>query len=272
MDKKWWISYPFTENSYKKFIIGPFSLWFETRINRALIAYDIAKDALADQVEIIDNPDEYITHKENLFRSTWNDYQEISLKPRIADRSIIANFDIPFKLPSNERVSIYISSPVWIDLYTDNNLILSTPSYSPSDTWFGPSNELGELAYSTKVNCRFSLDDVPFRPHRVVTKVEIFNKSSHAVTLLNLRLPTSYLSIFESKQNRLFTEKINYTFQNKEPKIQINFNKTPEIDLKGLKKITPAKLEFDKKFFKKTFQYFFKQGDNHGSGPIDYDI
>lgn len=260
---KWWKHYKINSPVTHEWKIGPFTLWLKAENQIAHWGFDRKNDPLDNEFLKSISEKDISTFKNN-FRTNWIS-NEIKFIPQSPDRAIIAHFRTPHKLLPREKIILFISSPLWLKLEMNNSYILDEALYMPSDTWFGSSMN-GELAYATKVNCQFSLKDMPIRPHRVISMIEIENTTSELVTLHHLKLPIQFLNIYEASNDLLFTEKVIYKLQNREPKISVKFSENIGLDFNKLVKVGSARKKFDHKFFKKTFEYFFKLGDFHGVG------
>ena len=116
----------------------------------------------------------------------------------------------PVHIPPGQEITFFVSSPLWLrlELPEGNSLLEEFPIRRPSDTWFGPSTQVGELCYASETNCLLSLDELPARPHRAFTPVVISNKGDDMMLLERLNLPVPYLSLYEA-DGRLWTQTVN---------------------------------------------------------------
>ena len=133
-----------------------------------------------------------------------------SLMPALADRSVVSRPDKPFHLPSGEATTLYMSSPAWVRIMEGltPRLLAELPCAVPSDTWVGSSTRHGEVCYASRTLGRLRLEDVPLRPHRIVTPVTIDNRAADSLRIERVNLPTTHLSLFRSKQGFLWTEAV----------------------------------------------------------------
>ena len=77
-----------------------------------------------------------------------------------------------------------------------------------SDTWFGSSTRVGEVAYSLNTYARSSHESFPHRAYRAVTPVVLRNEFDQQLALDRMNLPVPYLSLFGTPDHELWTERI----------------------------------------------------------------
>jgi hypothetical protein len=116
----------------------------------------------------------------------------------------------PLLIPPRESLTVYISTPVWVELTCGEPavVLLDQPTFRPTDTWFGPSPMKGELCYATRTAARLTLDNVPLRPHRVISVVEISNTARSVLAVENLKIPAIHQSVFATPGGDLWTEAV----------------------------------------------------------------
>lgn len=133
------------------------------------------------------------------------------LVPRLADRSVVARPEIPFHLLPGEEIRLYLSTAIWIQLEVGEppRRLLETPTFRPSDTWFGPSTREGELCYASRTSARINLDRMLRHPGRAITSVLLRNRAQDNLLLERISLPVPALSLFHDAEGSLWTEAIN---------------------------------------------------------------
>ena len=136
------------------------------------------------------------------------DAAELTLRPRVADRTVVALPRTPLWVLPGERAKVYVSSPLWVDFAVGPppRPLRELPVKRLSDTWVGPSTTQGEVAYALKTHARISLDDVPKVHHRCVTPVEFANEGKDVLRVERMNLPIPYLSLYVSQEGHLWTE------------------------------------------------------------------
>lgn len=165
-----------------------------------------------------------------MFRNTHNEFQ---LMPRLADRSVVIKPVDPIYIPAGERGTLYISTPLWIAGFVENQRepIFDLPVIRPKDTWFGPDHRTGEMCYATAVDGRTDLNLLKPRAFRAVTPVEFHNTSSQQLRFDRMNVPVSALPLFYSEgTNRLWTSQIKVIHEGSDrpPRIRLE-NRTPPL-------------------------------------------
>jgi hypothetical protein len=99
---------------------------------------------------------------------------------------------------------------LWVSVSTEEpcHILIDMPIFRPSDTWFGPTNNDGELCYASRTFCRLRIEDVPFRPHRCVSAVKVRNLGDTDLPLERLKLPVNTLAVHIGDDNRLWTQDV----------------------------------------------------------------
>jgi hypothetical protein len=134
----------------------------------------------------------------------------LQLVPLTTDRPVIVRSSQPFQVPPGEETTIYVSTPLRIGFEAGRGKLrlLEEALFRPSDTWFGPSPREGELCYASTTAARLSLENLPIRPHRAVTVVQIRNRATTLLPLERIRLPMPQLSLYGSREGWLWTETV----------------------------------------------------------------
>lgn len=135
---------------------------------------------------------------------------KVRVVPRVPDRSLVARPSVPLNVLPGERLRIYVSFPVWVEIQVgERGLGLAEiPLKRLSDTWFGSSTLDGELAYALKTQARVRLDEVPRRAYRAITPIEIRNEGGDVLLTDRMSLPVPYLSVYAARNGLLWTEAV----------------------------------------------------------------
>jgi hypothetical protein len=209
----WWGSFTFPYEQGLQWRIGPLTLivchrdgeWHlghqrSDNFDDPDVTWEICR---ADELpDTLDNHSRYIFSK---------GVKELLVTPRLADRPVISRPRIPFNLTAGEEVTLYVSSPLWMELALDASPLIKLEEVSiqrPSDTWFGPSTLEGELCYASATHCRIKLDELPQRAHRAITPVLIRNQGATTLTVERLNLPAPLLSIYACADGQLWTPRV----------------------------------------------------------------
>jgi len=140
--------------------------------------------------------------------SIQHDDAHVTLQPALADRPVVARPEHAIYIPPGEDVTLYVSTPLWIQLQLGTAAKHEVPAFRPSDTWFGPSTREGELCYATRTTGRLQLNDVPLRPHRAVTPLLLQNRAADQLLLERVQIPVQHLALFASPDHGLWTQAV----------------------------------------------------------------
>jgi len=206
----WWGSFSLDSGKSRQWRIGPLTLIVRCLSKEWQIAYERTDDFDTSNVtwEIADTdllPEALDNNARYIFRETTGLF---TLKPLLADRPVISRPYTPFNLPAGEEVTLYVSSPLWVEFAarsSSRRVLNEIAIQRPSDTWFGPSTREGELCYASTTHCRLNLDELPQRPHRAVTPVLIRNQADTTLSLERLNLPAPLLPLYASSNGQLWT-------------------------------------------------------------------
>jgi hypothetical protein len=208
----WWGTFKLQEKEVRFWEIGPLLLGIERFSQEWHIASNSSgsREKFDIKVAMTDIPSylrEKLEFRRHVFKRTD---PSITLTPMLADRPQVTRAEVPFYLPPNEQVTIYVSSPVWVQVKANDNKIAidEIPTLRLSDTWYGPNTREGELCYSSSTFCRTNLDELTVKPHRIISPVIIQNNAKDSLLLDRLSLPMPYLSVFADENNNLWTEDI----------------------------------------------------------------
>lgn len=141
------------------------------------------------------------------------DSNQVTLTPLLADRPVVIRPNQPVFLLSGQTITLYLSTPVWlkIEIGSPPVLLKEFPVVRLSDTWFGPSTRVGELCYAGRTHAWIRLGDLPQRPHRAITPLEIRNDSSSPLPLEKISLPVPMLSLYGGDNGSLWTQRVSLT-------------------------------------------------------------
>lgn len=234
-DLKWWGELKFSLHQAHSWRLG--SLYF--RIIRHEKEWRIEHHRPASQHEsqqdwqILD-PDELFPAPIHFERYMFNQTHEtFFLMPRLADRSVVIKPVQPIYIPSGQKSTLYISTPLWICGFVQSQKepLFDFPILRPKDTWFGSDKMQGQLCYATPVDGSTDLNLLTPRAFRAVTPIQFFNDSHQQMRLERINVPVPSLPLFHSPETqRLWTSEIK-VFQDsidRPPRIRIE-SRTPDI-------------------------------------------
>ncbi len=136
----------------------------------------------------------------------------ISLKPKLADRSVIVRPYAPLTIPGQNMIQLYISTPLWLHLEFSAFAGIELPVQQLSETWMGSLAGDGELCYGSHTHARLERAQLLRLPFRALTPATIRNKGTENFTLERLSIPTTYLSLYEGEE-QLVTESLTFIME-----------------------------------------------------------
>ena len=186
-------------------------------------------------------------------------HNEIQIKPRLANKNIVAKPYMPLFLPSQQTVTIYISTPVWLAIYQNKQTrpLIELPTFKLSDTWFGPKPHIGELCYASLFSGRINLNSLPQRASRVITPVTITNNGSDNLKLEKISIPCDYLAIYVNSDNELWTPTLSIVRETDQNKTRISIDKTLHPKLHDAKRISEPRVSDQTRLLSKTIDMLF---------------
>lgn len=222
---RWWGSHALQPRTIAHWQLGALDLYIDTREDELRVAYSNKGDPLAETMSMeSDVPASQLDPK-----LEWSRYMlggtrgGLELRPILADRALVSRPTTATYLLSRERMSLFLSTPLWLQLYavdTRNGakndvatrpLLTELSMYRPSDTWFGPSMIEGEFCYASRTQARTHIEDIKFRPHRATTPVELRNQSATTLAFDRIKIPVTHLPLFANAQHQLWTPTIELT-------------------------------------------------------------
>lgn len=207
----WWGDFEITRDRPIQWTIGPLVLSLESLDFEWILNYrhDILGDEDYDRC-MVANLDTPLDPPFETERFVGSKRRAVKIVPALADRSVVSRPEVPFQLLPGESIEMFIGTPLWfrIEVPEKNIRIWEMPLSRPSDTWFGPSTQDGELCYATRTNARLRERDVPIRPFRAVTPVTLSNGASDAMLLERINLPVPLLSAYHTPHGNIWTNAI----------------------------------------------------------------
>jgi len=192
--------------------LGPLELQLERRDSEWRVAQVIDPDPLRGDVSVafpeagLSLDDERTTGR--FVAGEGSD--RFRFVPRLADSSVVIRPARAFSLLPGVRVSVYVSTMVWVALeLVPSGLILAEfPAGRVAQTWFGANTREGELCYLSRTSARLSLEGLAVRPARAVTRLWLRNTSRDAVSLERVLLPAPQLQLYLAPDGGLWTQSI----------------------------------------------------------------
>jgi len=204
----WWGTFEVPHGQARRWTIGPLTLWAARFAGEWRLARTSEGNggALAVERGIAVAVDELGTATSTVRYGVEGGGESLTLTPALADRPVVSRPDRPFVVSAGASVTLFLGTPLWLRVRDGGRDLTDEPIARPSDTWFGPPTEEGELCYASRTFCRLLLDEVPLMPHRATTAVTIRNQTSDPLMLERLKLPVTSLGLYVAGDGRLWTE------------------------------------------------------------------
>jgi hypothetical protein len=258
--RRWWGTHAIPLGSSGYWQLGPLKLWVRRGEREWQIARqrgdDPLEDALAVQVPSELEASDEASFTRHALRKTGED---VSLLPALPDRSLVVRPVAPFYLPSGEETTLFVSSPLWVQMQVQRPPIPleDEPIFRPSDTWFGPTTLAGELCYATTTGARLELEELPLRPHRAVSAVRIRNRARSELFLERLKLPTMNLSLFYSASGHLWTQALTLDREEDGEHASVQLENTPPANVGRTEIVAQPRQRVGKGFLLEAFGGLF---------------
>jgi hypothetical protein len=265
----WWGPVSLDVETGGRWNVGPSTLWLyrterEWRVLHRPSPTAETADPMADRSDVtaplpsdemsalLDTEDDTLHTSRYSFGETE---ARISLQPALADRSVVSRPEHPLYVPSDESVTLYLSTALWIQIVLpdSNRKLQEIPSFRMSDTWFGASTVDGEFCYATRTAGRLRLDRLPRRLHRAVTPLRIRNTASDPLALERVQLPVQHLALYATPTHQLWTQGVTMTHSAAEEGADVQIRSGPPADAEAAKRLQEPRETTKKSLFTSTF-------------------
>ncbi len=205
----WWQPQELAINACRHYRLGPLNIYLQRQSQQWLLAHEYSTEEVLQvpcHAEVSMIP-VHLTSQRYLINQSQASYQ---LLPRLMDRPVVVKTLQPVNLPPNEQTTLYISSPVTLSVMLKGpDLLLQNIAVQRlSDTWFGPSTQIGELCYADKTHARHAKTELSVRPHRAVTPVTVHNHSTQMLSIDKLSIPVPFLALYALPDGSLWTDPV----------------------------------------------------------------
>jgi len=257
----WWGEFSFSDGQALGWRIGPLNIHIQRLTREWRLDYQRCDAADNGAVNVerarpVDPTMKSDVQNRFVFRRTT---ASLWLMPSLADRSVVARPVSPFYVPPGEETVLFVSSPLWVQVSANYNrqLLESVPIVRPSDTWFGPSTREGELCYASTTHCRLTLEELPIRPHRAVTPVQIINRATESLLIERINLPVIYLSLYSAEPGQLWTDMVTITREALDENASLRLHKRPPPQAGEASLLCEPQLHADKGILSRAFNALF---------------
>lgn len=251
-----WDEYQIDQSATGHFKFGPLHLWITRFNNEWRLSNSSSHDPEDRTVEIEIPFAGNIPENLEVVRFGCKETgTHIRFSPALADRPVVIRPEMPFYLPPNEEVTIFVSTPLWLNLTVgaESTKLLSMPILRLSDSWFGVDPTEGELCYAARTKAKLRFEDLSLIQYRAVTKIILCNSSSQQMFLERIKVPVHNLSLYRSKENGLLTETITIVKDDDHVDMRMKLDKPTEAEFGGATKISMPREPLQKNIFLKVF-------------------
>jgi hypothetical protein len=208
----WNRSYPIAAGEPSFWQIGPLQLWACRLPGELRLASKQGEDSL-DETLIIEVPSDHCEPPEGAKVRRIGFQQPpdtLELVPALADRPVVVSCEDPLIVPPEEETTLFISTPLWLMVIPGGSsaALLDQSTHRPSDTWFGPTTMTGELCYATRTCLRIKLENLPARPGRAISVVQVKNQARTDLKLEKLRLPALEMATYVTGDGHFWTDSV----------------------------------------------------------------
>lgn len=206
----WWGRHAVAEGRCARWQVGPLTIWVQRLAIEWRIAFARASSKLPQSAVAVATATACLP-EENLAQYVFHHSPEaLRILPALADRPVVTRPVTPVHVLPGEEATVFVSTPLWlrIDVGEPWRRLLELAIERPSDTWFGPSTQQGELCYAVDTRCHLYRQEVAARPDRAITPVVIRNQGDDPMLVERLNLPVLYLALFEARNGNLWTQSV----------------------------------------------------------------
>ncbi len=175
----------------------------------------------------------------------------LSLLPRLADRPIVVRPYSPFTIPAHNKVTLYVTTPIWLSVNFAERVTREFPVQQLSDTWMGPKSNAGELCYGSHTHARLDEDMLLHLPYRALTPVTMHNKSGADFTLERLSIPAPHLALYHDGE-QLITQPLTITIDAEGRRGIVNIGKISDREV-----LSPARKNAERGILVSTWENLF---------------
>lgn len=202
----------------RRYDIGPISLLISRHPEEWRIRYEATGEALrglfsTESASLTDTfgPADVV---ERIAAHDNEELRQVRLRPIMADRYVSARPETPVTIAPGSRASMYMSMPVWLQVFRLPDVVplLEFPSFRPTDTWIGPSTGEGPLAYASQIRGHLDPDLLNPTRMRAVTKVTFRNSGQSPMRVTRIVIPAPALQLFcVTATGRLWSNELTIT-------------------------------------------------------------
>lgn len=257
----WWADFTFQSGMARCWQIASLQLWLQRLEHEWRLAFreepeNTALDIISNGEEVPGFPENEVTQERYLFRSTPKVLRVI---PALAPRPVVVRPVTPLRIPSEESVSLYVITPLWMQLQSgkQGKVFRELAVVRPSDTWFGANTREGELCYAARTPGQLDLAEVHPKQHQAITCVKIHNQSDDMLEFDRVNLPVTYLSLYNDTQNHLWTQNISLVRREEADLAELDIEESAPAHIHDARRISGPRETADKGLLVSAFNALF---------------
>jgi hypothetical protein len=254
----WWQPRELGLDASWHYRLGPLHIYIQRQARQWLLAHEYSHDDKASPPvsEAVKMIPLHLVCQRFIFSQSPAGYRVL---PRLLDRPVVVKTLQPVTIPPNEQATFYISSPVTVQLMLQQpELTLQDMVVQRlSDTWFGPSTQVGELCYADKTHARDARQDLPLRSHRAVTPVTIHNSSQQMLCIDKISIPVPFLALYSKPDGSLWTDPVTLQHEGLQTLAHFRTGKLSVADGMGAELLAQPRLKAEKHSLFRAFTDIF---------------
>ena len=260
-DNAWWHPVTLTPGSCRNINIGPLSLYIQRQAQQWLLAFERHDTPAGEDRPLSQSIAQMPAHIKAERYMFQQSPAAFCLTPVLLERPVVAKTLQPLHIPPGENTTLYISSPVSVRLALQQpeQLLQEIAISRLSDTWFGPSTQIGELCYADKTHARQSRDELPLRPHRAITPVTVHNNSKQMLSLSKISIPVPYLAVYSAQNGNLWTDPISLQHESADGLARFKTGSLTATEAKGVTLLSAARAIPEKQSLIRAFTGIFTE-------------
>lgn len=202
---KWWEAIPLGRGQEVELQVGLLALRVARQDQRLRVAWRYLARPEPEVVSVqAARPLEEPTPDWTVHRYAAHGFPDaLTVRPRTADRSVVARPDVPFSVEAGAEVRVFVGTAIWVNVAG----VVELPTVPPKQTWLGTFVE-GELCYAMRTHLRMRIDDLELRAHRAIAPVVIRNEGDDALRIDRVAIPVPSLSLHVDETGRLWTQEL----------------------------------------------------------------
>lgn len=169
------------------------------------------QDGDTPMVPTMTRHDQTIARPEKFARFVFTrTHEQLSVLPNLPDRNVVAKPRTPITLMPGQEVTLFVGAVLWFSVRTlKGELFYDVPLRRLSDTWFGPSPQVGELCYASRTHAIIDPQLLSHRSYRAIVPITIRNENlREPLVIEKINVPVTLLELYYTKTGQFWTNSI----------------------------------------------------------------